>query len=106
MCCFCPYSLKGNVEVVSDYFVTGVCKMMQHRCVTHLCLSSQEQQAFSLKLSAHRLLAVQFHNQLLLNIFRNTFPFRISNESTFLLSLIKIYPAEFCVLTTDGTGDR
>src|SRR5436190_8640789 len=52
------------------------------------------------------LLRVQFHDQLLLNIFRNAFSFRISNESTFHIRFAPVKPVEFCILTTKVTADR
>src|SRR5215471_7158439 len=50
------------------------------------------------------LLRIQFYDELLLNIFRNTLPFRISNESTGHSSFIEIDPVEFWILTAHLAG--
>jgi len=52
------------------------------------------------------LLAVKFYDQLLLDVFRNTFTLWISDESSFELCFVPIQPAEFRVLTTYHAGDR
>src|SRR5688572_25179563 len=58
-------------------------------------------ETYSSRLVAHgsqlSLFRIQLYDQLLLNIFRNAFSFRISNESTFQFSFIPIQPAEFWI---------
>src|SRR5881409_1185385 len=60
----------------------------------------------SLLIIHNSLLAVQFHDELFLNIFRHTFSFRIGNERSVQISFIPIQPAKFLILSANLAGNR
>jgi hypothetical protein len=74
-------------------------------CVTPLYVPNLERHISS-KLIAQGLLAIQLHYQLFLDIFRNAFSFRVSNERTLFFSFIPVEPVEFRALATDLAGNR
>ena len=77
-------------DLIFKIFVTRFCATIINCCVALLYFLNFIQ----------LLLRVQFDNQLLLDIFRNTLPFRIGKESTFHFNFIPIQPAEFWIFCT------
>src|SRR2546430_1200568 len=85
---------------------------MNVSCVTHFIVPSVIQQIRSCffflstaNCQSSTLFRIQLHNQLLLDVLRNTFPFRIGNKSSSHFSFVPVDPVEFLVLSAELASD-